>query len=251
MSNATMTAKRFLLLAVTLSLMGGCSRPPGQLDDAGVSLPDAAPDGGPLRRLVPKRLFGSAPVENRVMDPNFGLIDASAWNPWNFYTGEQSVCTLTHQLTPLGQPALRLERAEDQSKATLLGMVKGTAGPFEVSVWLGRRENDPNDDHRARLLGLFMSLTGAVDLEEGYPPDRVTLDGVTWTRYVATGDEGPVAWATFRVENGSRDPLWISSPVLVPVHLTKARLSRARVRALTVEERADLWGHYRQFLDRF
>lgn len=245
-----------LVVLLTLTA-GGCGRPPSHLHndnqtDAG--LDDGGVDAGPLRHLVERRLFGGSPVDNRFFDPNLVNIDFTAWVPYNMYTGEVSEATWMFVRTPLGQPALRLLAGAGQNRGEILGMVKATPGPIEVSIWLGRPSGIAHEDARATLLGLFTDGDAAADLEMEDLQTAVTLDGIEWVRWSVMIDDGPVAWANLRVNNSSQEPLYLTSPQLIRAparRLWGMFRSAGALRPFTAEERAVVHAYWRSYRDRF
>lgn len=237
----------------------GCGHPPGTLADAAVDVdtgPDAAAadDASPLRSLARRGLFAQTPVENRFFDPTFAQIDGVAWSP--FHPLSYDVCPVTrlHQLTPLGQPAIRLERPAGQTSGQVVGMAKGAPGPMEVSVWLGRLVGTNVAALRVALYGLFLGGGSAVDLEPDSNLAPVVMDGVTWVRYSAYLADGPLSWAYLWITNQDIVPLFITAPVLVRV-TAQTRRTRPRIpavhRPLLPLERASWRDWQRRLRDRF
>jgi hypothetical protein len=248
-----------LSLVVLLTLTAaGCGRPPSQLhnnnqtDAAG--LEDGGVDAGPLRRLVERRLFGGSPVDNRFFDPNFVNIDTTAWSPLNQYTWETSVATWIFVRTPLGQPALKLLAGQGQNRGEILGLVKSTPGPIEVSIWLGRPSGVAHEDTLVSLLALFVNGDARADLEMEDLQTAVTLDGIEWVRWSVMIEDGPVGWANLRVHNNSQEPLYLTSPQLIrapALRLWGMFRPYSRLRPLTSEERAVVKAYWRSYQDRF
>ncbi len=237
-------------------VMIGCHQPPGQLADAEVILDggsDAVTDPPPLRSLTRRELFAQTPVENRFFDPTFSQIDGFAWSPFSPTYG---LCPVTrlHQRTPLGQPALRLERPAGQATGQVVGLAKGAAGPMEVSVWLGRFVGTNVAALRVSLYGLFVVGDSAVNLEADPSREPVVLDGVTWVYHSAFLADGPVSWAYLYVINQDAAPLFISAPVFMRVSAENRRL-RSRLpadhRPLLPGEQATWRDWQRRLQDRF
>jgi len=246
-----------ILCLLGVVLWVGCGQPPGSLADAGLEV-DAAPDADlnvpPLRSLGSRSLFAQTPVENRFFDPNFAQIDGVAWSP--FHPVNYDLCPVTrlHQRTPLGQPALRLERPAGQTSGQVVGMAKGAPGPMEVSVWLGRFEGTNVAALRATVYGLFLDGSSAVDLPANPDVEPMVLDGVTWVLHSGYMPEGPLGWAYLRISNQDVSPLFITAPVLMRV-TAQFRLVGPRIpavhRPLLPIERASWADWQRRMQNRF
>lgn len=236
----------------------GCGTPPGSLADAAVAMdgqPDVIPAPDPLRRLQTRRMFGEAPVLNRVFDPEWKVVDGLIWSPFNPFSYDVAQYTRLHLRTPLGQPALRLEPPAGAVSGQIAGLAKGASGPMQVSVWFGRFEGNNVVSVSAAVYGLFEDSSGAVVLEPDPFQDPVVLDGITWVRYVAYMDNGPVAWMQLRLSNDNVAPAFISSPVVVraPLQPPAAQsLRRPGVRRpLLPVERASIRDFLRRSGERF
>jgi len=242
---------------VWIALVGGCDHPPGVLVDAAAEVdagPDAAADVAPLRSLTRRGLFAQTPVENRFFDPTFALIDGVAWSPFHPLSYDLCPVTRLHQPTPLGQPALRLERPAGQSTGQVVGMAKGAPGPMEVSVWLGRLVGTNVAAYRVALYGLFLDGSGAADLEPDPILAPVVMGGVTWVQHRAYIADGPLSWAYLWITNQDIVPLFITAPVLVRVTAQTRRLwprIPAALRPLLPLERASWADWQRRLRGRF
>jgi hypothetical protein len=188
--------------------------------------PTGEPDGGtgdagpPLRSLVARKLFGTMPLDNRFHDPGFTMINGTGWMPYDYdYDTMNQVARAHLARTPGNQPALRLWAPTPHPEASVVGEAKGAAGPVVVSIWLGRTAGqNPTDKSGASLLGLFLDDTpGAIDLAPDTQPAPVTLDGLSWQRLSVQCTDGPVAVTYLRVVNSAEHPLYLTSPILVPV----------------------------------
>lgn len=249
-----------LVLLLGLMTWGalGCGSPPGSLADAAVATdgePDGTPASDPLRRLRTGSMFGDAPVLNRVFDPEWMVVDGLIWSPYHPISYEVAQYTRLHIRTPLGQPAVRLEPPAGSSNGQLVGLAKGAPGPMLVSVWFGRLEGSNVVGVSATVYGLFEYGSGAMQLEPDPSQDPVILDGITWVRYVAYLDDGPLAWMQLRLSNDLVAPAFVSSPVVVraPLQAPAAQsLRRPGVRRpLLPVERASIRDFLRRSGERF
>ena len=176
----------------------------------------------PLRQLVTRPLFGQMPVDNRVLDPQFALVDGQGWMP---YTMSQTLLLsrvfLPH--TPLGQPALWVPGATNPSDLTLLGLAKSAAEPLDASVWFGRKLTDPDLEMAqvsASVLGMFGDGTeSTIDLSLDDATEPVVLDDIAWRRFATHLAETPLGWVYLSLANNTTTAdLYITSPILVTSH---------------------------------
>jgi hypothetical protein len=211
--------------------------------DSGVS--DA---GTPLRRLTRRGLFGDTPIENRFLDPRFGQIDGSAWGGYSPRGEPTAVVTRMQLPTPGGQPAVRLAPVEGSGSFEFGGSVKSTNVPLEVSIWVGHASGVAVEPPAVALVGMVDQDLSSVDL---LPDDTapVTRAGVTWQRYSVSLAGGPVAWSNLELTSASADPLYLTSPLLVPTGSVAPRWFAAR-RPATPAERDLYQGLARSVRDR-
>lgn len=241
---ATLTLSALGTLLLLLACPGRTSYPlPPQKD--------AAVDGGqidagppPLRTLGDRPLFGSMPLANRFLDPQFVQIDAVGWMV--FYEDERwaMVKRLTLAPTPTAQPALALPPGGAGRAAVVAGVAKSVKGPLQLSVWVGRSVGimGPLAQMSAAFVGLYpQGDVLAVDLGEDASAAPFDGAGYTWNRLLVRIDDGPLAWGQLVVTNSSSQELLITSPVLIPVeaiHLHRAGTIDPRRSLRPVEARA-------------
>ena len=219
--------RRLLLPASLIALLAaGCpddeplKKQP--IADAGVT-PDAGllPDAGeqdaglppPARTLMPARLLGDSPVENRVQNPHFDMM-TELW--YGFSNNDYlDMWRLDLPATPSRLPALELRPST--GARFLIGMVRCGPGPLVASVWIGHEAGatlDPN--LRFVLYGLGESSTEdlAFDLTPLEGSD-LELERILWRRYEARVAEELLGVGTFVFSDSGRGSVYLNAPSLI------------------------------------
>jgi len=170
----------------------------------------------PARTLARRALFGAMPVENRFQDP---LITFSGTGWFAFGSGYSWPTSYRRvdQSSPTGTPILVLPGPENRGGVTALGQLKTARTPLHVEAWLGREEGGGDDFSgvEGALVGLFAdggerAVSLAVD-----EASRQVLGGVSWARFAADLEEGPVGWAYFMAGDGNEETLLLTGAVAV------------------------------------
>jgi len=226
-SSAALTLFVIGLFAGVLSACSG--------DDSGTDKPVMVPPA--LRELTTRKLFGEMPLDNRLIDPQFALIDGQAWLPYT-----NTMPTLSRVFlpaTPLGQPALFVA-ASNPRDMMLLGAAKGGTTPLIASVWFGRALG--SDDLElvqvsASVLGLFGGHNEAsIDLALDGSVEPQVLEQIVWRRFAVRLDVPPIGWAYLSLSNTTTTAdLYITSPI-ISTTTAPLDLAPARQRALSARE---------------
>lgn len=200
----------------------------------------------PARTLERRALFGAMPIENRFQDP---LITFSGTGWFAFGEGYQWPTSYRRvdQSSPTGTPILVLPGPENRGGITALGQLKTARTPLHLEAWLGREEGGGEDFSGVdvSLVGLFASgQEDAVSLalDEG---SRQVKGGVSWARFTADLEEGPVGWAYFMAGDGNEETLLLTGALAVDVPaqagaafvFSQRRAPSARERELAAEAR--------------
>jgi hypothetical protein len=200
-----------LAAALTAALAGCPGRDPSAFrsGDEDPVEPGPIEPGPDLRTASARPLFGTMPVENRILDPLMTMT-GSGW--FGFANDFRSYPTIDRRVaaSPTGTPFFEVRGEANRAGATLLGQVKVARIPLHLEVWIGRsgEEAELGFVHVA-LAGLFADEgERAVDLEPD-PASRVVIDGNAWVRFRADLDEGPVGWAYLMAADASRTPVTV------------------------------------------
>lgn len=227
-------ARPLTLSLALLGLVGACQ---GRDPDVG-KLPVVEPEP-PARTLERRALFGTMPVDNRFQDPLI-TFSGSGWFAFGSgYSWPTSYRRIDHT-SPTGTPILVLPGPENRGGVTALGQLKTARAPLHVEAWLGRDEGGGDDFSGVdvALVGLFAS--GAEDavslaLDEG---SRQVQGGVSWARFTADLEEGPVGWAYFMAGDTNEETLLLTGAVAVDLPAPPGALfAFADRRAPTARER--------------
>lgn len=220
-----------------LALAVACtSSEPEPAPDAGVAADAGPADTGPraARYLVePKGLFGDTPVDNRFLNPNFDL-NAEGWLAYPTRSGASRLPTVQRRFetdTPTRQPLLLMPKAGNDFGVGVVGTARAGAGPFDVTVWVGRPKEAPETPVNVALVGthyedgeVAWDLT-AVEGTETERGDR------RWVQYGLRLEAGPVGFANLVVYDDSEVPIYLTGPVMRPAAQQAVRRGPALITA--------------------
>jgi len=183
----------------------------------------SGPDAGelPIRTVGEAPLFRGLPVDNLFLDPELTLGSSAAFNFYN--AAATNIVVAERVLTPdlpLGTNALRIRKSTNQSGVIGMGAARMFSGPGLVEIDLGRPV-DSLDVAAASiaLVGVFADGSAA-SLPLVPAGDARSFGEIRWQRYVATFEEGPVAWAYLVFSETHGVDLYIAAPVLVALDLS-------------------------------
>ena len=210
--------------------------------DTGVE-PDSGiePDAGvvAVRHLIDYSLFGTSPRDNLVISPEFDLYTNGWLGIALDFMAYADQTKYYYPDAPTKQPVLAFS---SPNGALLLGTVRSTTGPMNVSMWIGY---DGAMDERVTAVASFIgtSTTGeqiAFDLA----PDestRIAGDGRVWIRYWGMASDAPVGFAQLYIQETSNRRTYVTGAVVVPVSTAQLGDARLPVRTtLRLEERRAL-----------
>ncbi|MCC7070323.1 MAG: hypothetical protein IT383_03310 [Deltaproteobacteria bacterium] len=233
---------RLALIVSLLVIQGACK---GRDADVG-KVPVVEPEP-PARTLERRALFGDLPVENRFQDPLI-TFSGSGWFAFGSGYSWPTSYRRVDQSSPTGTPTLVLPGPENRNGVTALGQLKTARAPLHVESWLGREEGGGDDfsDVDVAVVGLFASgQEDAVSLAID-EASRQVKSGVSWVRFTADLEEGPVGWAYFMAGDNNNETLLLTGAVAVDVPAQAGALLRFAPRRASTERERELAARARE-----
>jgi hypothetical protein len=240
--------RTLIIASITLGL-GACGS-----DKKRSPTPDEPVVEQALRTVEQRNLFGDMPSENRMLDPQFALLDGVAWLALGSGWDWPAMTRMHLPRTPSAQPALLASTSEFRPGDVILGSARSTSKPLRASVWVGRRLSADDLDSaevNISVAGVFLDgTTEAVDLALDVDNEPLVIEDIVWYRFAAVIPEGPIGWANLVVIDDANDDLFLSGPVVV-ADKNKAWPVAVPRRALRANERRAIAEQQNNLRDRF
>jgi hypothetical protein len=181
--------------------------------DAAVSL-----DGGSVRRLVNRGLFGDSPVANYVVDPNFSM-QTGNWYAFDQDGNGGKLIKRYEPKSPTSQPIIIVAKAPVNTKPVYVtGTSVSSGGPMAASIWVGRTGGETATVSISLLMVDATGVGQAVDLMPDPTSHPMTLGPTTWTRYSALVMTTALGWLYFFAHDDTASAYWMTGPTLLPIH---------------------------------
>lgn len=199
----------------------GIVRPPPR--DGGVR------DGGVVtanRRLVEHRLFGTMPLDNLVLNPQF-----DQHSTLSFVFGGGPTRRYHWSSSPMGLPVAALDPFAETAVP-----VQSRDVDLDVSVWIGTEQGVPVREARAVLFGLDTNgRTQVLPLALDNTPEQ-THEGVTFGRFSARIQTRFLGLTALSFRNEGGRAMYVNGPVAVPANSRLTGVTPATVRPVALDE---------------
>ena len=189
-----------------------------------------------IRQLGRKALLGDTPIDNRIVDPLLTFTTSAMFAFVNDGSAYPETSRRIDGRSPTRTPYVQMDPREGPGTSLFL-TAKTATTPEVASVWLGR-ESGNFDDVDSTFFGVF--LAGASEGGEPLLPvagSKQEKDGITWVRFEARLNAGPIGFGQLMVSATESDSLFITAPAVVDDKTPQFSARIPHLRPATAQER--------------